>query len=198
MKNKLILASSSPRRVDLLGQIGIVPDAIIPADIDEAPLKDELPHKLAQRLAIGKAAKVAQDHQGCFIIGADTVVACGRRVMDKPKDADDARRILKILSGRRHKVHGGLCVISPEGKIHSRLCTTTVAFCQLTGDDVENYIQSMDWEGKAGAYAIQGLASTYVKFLSGSYSNVIGLSLYDIARMLESAGYKKGWASWTS
>ncbi len=191
MKNRIILASASPRRVDLLAQIGIVPDQIIPADIDETPLKGEHPKNLAKRLAIQKAQKIYDANKDCFVLAADTTVACGSRLMDKPKDADDARRILNILSGRRHRVYGGICVISPSGKMISRLCETIVASRRLTKSDIEKYIESGDWEGKAGSYAIQGVASTFIKYIAGSYSNIIGLSLYDVSRMLESAGYKK-------
>lgn len=191
MKNKLILASASPRRVDLLAQIGITPDNIIPADIDETPLKGEHPRDLAKRLAIQKAQKVYEINKDCFVLGADTTVSCGHRLMDKPKDADDARRILNILSGRRHRVNGGICLIAPSGKVTSRLCETIVSSRRLTKDDIEKYIESGDWEGKAGSYAIQGVASTFIKHIAGSYSNIIGLSLYDVSRMLESAGYKK-------
>lgn len=191
VKNKLILASSSPRRVELLAQIGIVPDAIIPADIDETPAKGEHPRALAQRLAIQKAEKISPLHTDAFVLGADTTVACGQRLMDKPKDADDARRILNILSGRRHRVFGGICLITPSGKKLARLCETIVSSRRLSKAEIDDYIQSGDWEGKAGSYAIQGVASTFIKFISGSYSNIIGLSLYDVARMLDSAGYKK-------
>ncbi len=191
MKNKLILASSSPRRVDLLAQIGVMPTQIIPADIDETPLKGEHPRKLALRLAIEKAKKIYETNKDCFVLGADTTVSCGQRLMDKPVDADDARRILNILSGRRHRVNGGICIITPSGKIISRLCETIVSSRRLTKDDIEHYIQSGDWEGKAGSYAIQGVASTFIKYIAGSYSNIIGLSLYDVSRMLESSGYKK-------
>lgn len=191
MKNKLILASSSPRRVDLLAQIGVTPDQIIPADIDETPLKGEHPKKLALRLAIQKAQKIYERHQDCFVLGADTTVSCGQRLMDKPVDADDARRILNILSGRRHRVNGGICIITPSGKVISRLVETIVSSRHLTKQDIEEYIKGGDWEGKAGSYAIQGVASTFIKYIAGSYSNIIGLSLYDVSRMLESAGYKK-------
>lgn len=191
MKNKLILASASPRRLELLSQIGIKPDAVIPADIDETILKGELPKNLATRLAKGKAEKIAIANPNAFILAADTVVACGRRLMDKPTDANDARRILEILSGRRHKVYGGLCLIAPDGKSRSRLCETTVSFRRLSQSEITAYIDSGEWEGKAGAYAIQGMAATFTKFLSGSHSNVIGLSLYDVASMLDTAGYKK-------
>ncbi len=191
MKNKIILASASPRRLELLSQVGIVPDEVIPADIDETMLKDELPKQLALRLAQGKCAKIAADHANDFVLAADTVVACGRRLMDKPKDADDARRILNILSGRRHKVYGGICIASPDGKTKSHLCETIVSFRGLSSAEIEAYVESKEWEGKAGAYGIQGIAATFIKFLSGSYTNVIGLSLYDTVRMLNAAGYKK-------
>lgn len=191
VKNKIILASSSPRRKELLAQIGIVPDAIIPADIDETLHKNEIPRDFAMRLSQSKAEKIAGLHPDNFILAADTVVACGRRVLDKPIDADDARRILEILSGRRHTVYGGICLITPSGKILRRLCETVVSFRHLSKSDIEAYIDSKDWEGKAGAYAIQGPAATFVKFMSGSHSNIIGLSLYDTMQMLNSAGYKK-------
>ncbi len=191
MKNKLILASSSPRRVDLLAQIGIVPNHIIPADIDETILKGENPRDLCVRLAQEKASKIAATHPGFIILGADTVVACGQRLMDKPKDEADARRILSLLSGRRHKVYGGLCVIDEKGKSRTRVCETTVSFHRLSVGDIDAYIKTNDWEGKAGGYAIQGLAATYAKFISGSHSNIIGLSLYDVAAMLKTAGYRK-------
>lgn len=191
MKNKIILASASPRRLELLAQVGITPDAVIPADIDETLLKGELPRTFAARLSQQKAAKIHETNKGAIIIAADTVVAAGRRVLDKPVDAKDAARILKILSGRRHKVYGGICVIGTDGKSYTRLVETTVSFRRLSDADIAEYIAGGEWEGKAGAYAIQGLASTYVKFLSGSYSNVIGLSLYDTVNLLNAAGYKK-------
>ena len=191
MKNKIILASASPRRLELLSQVGIKPDAVIPADIDETLLKGELPHKFAARLSQEKCAKIAAQNPGAFVIAADTVVACGRRVLDKPTDEADARRILRALSGRRHKVYGGICVASPDGKMKSRLCETVVSFRRLSEADIAAYINGKDWERKAGGYAIQGMAATFVKFLSGSYTNVIGLSLYDTVQLLNSLGYKK-------
>lgn len=191
MKNKLILASSSPRRVDLLAQIGIVPDAILPADIDETPLKGELPKDLCVRLARQKAEKIASQNTGSIILGADCVVAAGRRVLDKPKDEEDAARTLEVLSGRRHSVYGGLCVIDAKGKIRTRLCETKVSFRRLTSEEIASYVAGRDWEGKAGGYAIQGVAATFAKFISGSHSNIIGLSLYDAAAMLKAAGYKQ-------
>lgn len=187
----LILASSSPRRLELLSQIGIIPDHVIPADIDETILKTELPRALALRLSKGKAEKIAQEHPGSFILAADTVVAVGRRILDKPENAEDARKALCLLSGRRHTVYGGICVIAPHGEKRHVLCETIVSFRRLTLQDINDYIASGDWEGKAGSYAIQGMASTFVKFLSGSYSNVIGLSLYDTMKILNSLGYRK-------
>lgn len=192
MKNKLILASASPRRVDLLAMAGIAPDAILPADIDETPLKGEVPRDLCVRLARGKAEKIACENPDAIILGADTVVACGRRDLGKPADANDARRMLELLSGRRHKVLGGLCVIDTNGKARTRVCESTVAFSRLSKDDIDAYIDSGEWDGKAGGYAIQGLAATFVKFMSGSHSNIVGLSVYDAVRLLDSAGYKRG------
>ena len=191
MKNKLILASASPRRLDLLSQIGITPDHVIPADIDESLRKNELPRAFALRLAQEKARKIASEHKGAVVLAADTVVAAGQRVLDKPVDAADAERILKILSGRRHKVFGGICAIGTDGRARTKLVETIVSFRRLSDADIAEYISGGEWDGKAGAYAIQGLASTYVKFLSGSYSNVIGLSLYDTVNLLNASGYKK-------
>lgn len=190
MRNKLILASSSPRRVDLLAQIGITPDAILPADIDETPIKGELPRDLCVRLARQKAEKIAAQNAGAIILGADCVVAAGRRVLDKPKDEEDARQTLETLSGRRHSVYGGLCVIDAQGNIRTRLCETKVTFRRLSEEEISAYVAGRDWEGKAGGYAIQGVAATFAKFISGSHSNIIGLSLYDAAAMLKTAGYK--------
>ncbi|MBL4804720.1 MAG: septum formation protein Maf [Alphaproteobacteria bacterium] len=191
MKNKLILASASPRRVQLLEQVGITPDDIIPADIDETPLKAELPRDLAQRLAIGKAQAIAAQHKDAFILAADTVVGCGRRILDKAEDETYARKCLEQLSGRRHHVYGGIALITPDGKTVKRLVDTVVQFKRLTENDIESYIKSNEWDGKAGGYAIQGLAESYIKFIRGSYSNVVGLSLYDTIQILSGAGFKK-------
>ena len=191
MKNKLILASASPRRVQLLEQVGITPDDIIPADIDETPLKAELPRDLAQRLAIGKAQAIAAQHKDAFILAADTVVGCGRRILDKAEDETYARKCLEQLSGRRHHVYGGIALITPDGQTVKRLVDTVVQFKRLTENDIESYIKSKEWDGKAGGYAIQGLAESYIKFIRGSYSNVVGLSLYDTIQILSGAGFKK-------
>lgn len=190
MKNKLILASASPRRVDLLKQIAITPDDILPADIDETPLKGELPRDLAQRLSLEKARAIAAKHNGAFILAADTVVGCGRRILDKAETPADAQKCLKLLSGRRHHVYGGIAIIPPDGKEITRLCDTIVQFKTLSPTDIKSYIDSGEWQGKAGGYAIQGLAAAYIKFIRGSYSNVVGLSLYDTMTMLNGNGFK--------
>ena len=190
MKLPIILASSSKSRLNLLKQIGIIPDKIIPADIDEIPLKGELPRNLAQRLALQKAQATAAGHQDAYILAADTVVACGRRILDKAKDRDYAEQCLKTLSGRRHHVYGGIALITPEGKTLTRLIDTVVKLKRLSPQEIEQYLESGEWEGKAGGYAIQGRAAAYIKFLQGSYSNVVGLSLYDTMGILEGSGFK--------
>jgi len=191
VKNKLILASASPRRVDLLKQVGIVADDIFPANIDEAPLKGELPRDMALRLALGKAQAVFKKQEDAFILAADTVVACGRRILDKAENIDDAKKYLTLLSGRRHHVYGGVVLICPDGKILSRVCDTVVKFKRLSPNEISEYLDSGEWEGKAGGYAIQGRCASYIKFIQGSYSNVVGLSLYDTMRILESSGYSQ-------
>lgn len=186
---KLILASSSPRRLDLLKQIGITPDQIIPAEIDESPQKGELPRDLATRLAQEKAGAIASKHPDTFILAADTVVACGRQLLDKTETQQEAGQCLKMLSGRRHHVYGGITLITPEGKTITRLCDTIVQFKRLSPEEISQYLQSGQWQGVAGGYAIQGRAAAFVKFIRGSYSNVVGLSLYDTMNMLTGNGY---------
>ncbi len=186
---KLILASASPRRQQLLEQVGIVADRILPADIDESPQDKELPRDLAIRLAVDKAQEIAKDHKGNFIIAADTVVACGRRSLPKAETESQAYECISMLSGKRHHVYGGICIITDTGKQISRLIDTTVKFKRLTKEDIALYIQSGEWHGKAGGYAIQGLAASYISFIQGSYSNVVGLSLYDIMQILEGNGF---------
>ncbi len=184
----LVLASASPRRLDLLRQIGLIPGAVDPADIDETPLKGELPLPHAQRLAAAKAALVAPRHPGCFILAADTVVACGRRILPKALDERTARRCLDLLSGRRHRVQGGLALLSPDGALRVRVVTTTVTFKRLDRSEVDSYLASGEWHGKAGGYAIQGRAAAFVRALSGCYSNVVGLPLFETAQLLKGAG----------
>jgi septum formation protein len=187
----LILASASPRRVELLSQIGIVPDHVIPANIDETPLKSERPRRLVARLAEVKAAAVFSNHRGAFILAADTVVACGRRIIPKARTSEEARTFLGILSGRRHRVLSGIIVISPKGDIRQRVVETIVTFKRLSLRELDYYLASNEWQDKAGAYAIQGLAATFVRSLNGSYSNVVGLPLFETSQLLDGLGFSK-------
>jgi septum formation protein len=184
----LILASASPRRLDLLQQIGLAPDAVDPAEIDETRLPDESPRRMAERLAREKAAAVAPRHPGAVVLAADTVVACGRRVLPKPADADAARRCLALLSGRRHLVLTGLAVADVAGAVRSRVVATAVTFKRLSEDELAWYLASGDWRGKAGGYAIQGRAEVLIRAINGSWSNVVGLPLRETAAMLQNAG----------
>ena len=186
----LILASSSPRRRELLAQIGIVPDAIDPADLDETPRAEELPRQLAERLAAEKARLVAQRHPGAFVLGADTVVGCGRRILPKAESVDEARQCLALLSGRRHRVHGGVALVTPAGKLVQRSVVTAVAMKRLSPQELDAYLASEEWRGKAGGYAIQGRAARFVREIVGSYSNVVGLPLFETATLLEGQGFR--------
>jgi septum formation protein len=186
----LILASASPRRRDLLAQIGIVPDAVVPADIDETPRRDELPAALAQRLADDKAGAAARVHEDAFVLAADTVVGVGRRILPKPRDEAAARACLALLSGRRHRVHGGHTLIAPDGRSASRLVTTVVRFRRLTTADIDACIASQDWRDKGGGYAIQGFAAAFIPSINGSYTNVVGLALAEVRAMLTGLGYR--------
>ena len=180
----LILASASPRRRDLLSQIGIVPAAIEPAEIDEMPLKGELPRAHAARLALAKARAVASRHPGSMIFGADTVVGRGRRILPKAEDEGTARRCLEILSGCRHRVFSGVALVLPSGGTRQRLVTTVVQFKRLAPSEIEAYLATEEWRGKAGGYAIQGHAAAFVRRINGSYSNVVGLPLFETANLL--------------
>ena len=187
---RLVLASASARRVELLKQIGITPDIVIPADINETPIKNEKPRDLAQRLSMEKAKHVFNQNKNCYVLAADTVVACGQQVLDKATSAEQASKYIQKLSSRRHHVYGGITLITPEGKSITRLCDTMVQFKKLSAQDIRSYIESNEWNGKAGGYAVQGFAGSFVKYLSGSYSNVVGLSLYDTMNILQSGSYK--------
>ena len=189
INSKLILASASPRRIDLLKQINIEPYKIIPADINEMPLKKEEPSQHAKRLSFEKAEAIYKNNSNCFVLAADTVVACGKRILPKAEDPDTARTCLKLLSGRRHRVLGGISLFAPDGKHSTHLVTTSVKFKHLDKTDIQEYLDSNEWNGKAGGYAIQGLAAKYIKFINGSYSNIVGLSLYDTEKMLKGMGY---------
>lgn len=188
----LVLASASPRRLELLRQIGVFPVAVDPAHLDEAPLKGELPVPHAARLAEEKARAVAPRHPGCFVLAADTVVAAGRRILPKAEDPRTARRCLDLLSGRRHRVHGGLCLMAPDGRVVSRTVTTTVTFKRLSVSEMDSYLDSGEWEGKAGGYAIQGRAALFVRQVNGSYSNVVGLPLFETGTVLAGLGWAIG------
>lgn len=184
----LILASASTRRLQLLEQIGLKPIKVIPADIDESPLKGELPREHALRLACEKAREVVRVISDDFNVGqvlaGDTVVACGRRILPKAETREQAAACLDLLSGRRHAVYGGLCVIDDQGRESSRVVKTVVKFKVLSANEKKRYLDSGEWEGKAGGYAIQGIAASFIPYISGSYTNVVGLSLSDVSAML--------------
>ena len=186
---ELVLASASQRRADLLDQIGVVPDRIVPANIDESPITGELPRQLVSRLSASKAILVSKKYPRSIILAADTVVACGRRVLSKPENLDQARSFLSLLSGRRHRVISGLAIISPNGNLYKRLVETHVNFKRLTSTELNQYLESGEWEDKAGAYAIQGIAAEFIKSINGSYSNVVGLPLFETAQLLKGLGY---------
>lgn len=181
----LVLASASPRRLDLLAQIGLTPAKVVPANIDETPLAAETPLVYAKRVAAEKAAAVAAGYPDQLVLAADTVVAVGRRILPKAEDEATARQCLKLLSGRRHRVISGLSLMLPGGRQLSKTVSTTVAFKRLSDMDIQAYIAGGEWQGKAGGYAIQGLAATFVRFLSGSYSNVVGLPLFEVGGWLK-------------
>ena len=186
----LVLASASPRRLDLLRQIGLKPDRVDPADIDEIPRPGELPPAHAIRLAEEKARAVMPRHPGAYILAADTVVACGRRILPKPLDAASARACLKMLSGRRHRVYGGIALASPDERLTLRRVDSHVAFKRLSDAEIAAYLCSGEWRGKAGGYAIQGRAAALIRWVSGSYSNVVGLPLFETFQLLIGRGYR--------
>jgi septum formation protein len=188
-KPPLVLASASPRRLELLARIGVVPDRVLPADLDESPLKAELPRLLAARLSAAKAEAAGALAPGALVLAADTVVGVGRRILGKPADADEARRFLTLLSGRRHHVYTGVALRTPDGKLRTRLVDTILAFQRLTEAQIADYVAGEEWRGKAGGYAIQGRAEVFVRFLSGSHSNVVGLPLFETAQLLRGTGW---------
>jgi septum formation protein len=200
---KLVLASGSPRRLQLLNQAGLEPDALEPAEIDETPERGELPRTLVVRLAREKALAVLSrvrnqdDLKGAYILAADTTVAIGRRIMPKPELLEDANACLRMLSGRTHRVYSGLALIGPNDKVRTRLVETRVRFKRLSNEDLESYLASGEWRGKAGGYAIQGLAGSFVVKVVGSYPNVVGLPLYETVALLAGEGYPVhfGWLS---
>ena len=187
----LVLASASPRRLDLLAQIGVVPDLIDPADIDETPLRDEAARRLALRLAVGKAEAAAARHPQSYVLGADTVVVVGRRLLPKAETEAEARKCLDLLSGRAHRVLTGVAVVAPGGKTASRLSETRLHFKRMTKAEIDAYIASGEWRGKAGGYGVQGRAAAFVLDLAGSYTGVVGLPLYETRSLLEGLGWRR-------
>ncbi len=203
---KLILASGSPRRVELLDQIGVKPDRLMPMDLDESPGKSEHPKSLARRLA-GDKAKAARkaikkDPQwgNSFILAADTVVSVGRRILPKAELIEEANNALHLLSGRNHRVYSGVCIVTPDGSIRQKVVETRLRFKRIPRAEIEHYLDSGEWRGKAGAYAIQGIAGSFVVKLVGSYSNVVGLPLYETSNLLIGEGYNisKNWKGRTA
>ncbi len=200
---KLVLASGSPRRLQLLNQAGMEPDTLLPVEIDETPERGELPRTLAVRLARDKAlaalprARANEELKTAYIVAADTVVAVGRRILPKPDLLEDAAACLRLLSGRAHRVYSGICVITPRDAVRTRLVETRVRFKRLSAEDLDSYLASGEWRGKAGGYAIQGIAGAFVVKLVGSYSNVVGLPLYETVALLQGESYPVhfGWLS---
>ena len=189
-RKELVLASASPRRVELLALVGIVPDRIDPADIDETPLKDETPPRLAARLAVSKAGVVAQRAPDAVVLAADTVVAVGRRFLEKAADEAEASRFLKLMSGRNHRVFTGVAVATGETVRH-RVVETRVAIKRLSDAEIADYVAGGDWKGKAGGYGIQGPAAAFVLKIVGSHPAVMGLPLPETVNLLAGAGWRK-------
>jgi len=190
MRAPLILASASPRRLELLRQIGVTPDGVQPADIDETPLKKETPRRLALRLACDKARAGAAVAPGAFVLGSDTVVAVGLRLLGKAETPDEARKWLELMSGRNHKVLTGVALVAPDGRIALKLAEARVAFKRLGKAEIDAYLATDEWKGKAGAYGIQGVAGGFVTSIVGSYSAIVGLPLYETRCLLDGLGWK--------
>ena len=186
---RLILASASPRRLDLLARIGVSPDAVVPADVDESVPPGELPRHHALRLAIEKASAVAAKEVDAFVLAADTVVAVGRRILPKVEDEDTLRACMKLLSGRRHRVLTGVALAAPGAALRTRLVETMIAMKRLSDEEIDHYANHGEWRGKAGGYALQGYGEVYVRHIAGSYSNVVGLPLAETRLLLKGAGY---------
>ena len=183
-----ILASASPRRLDLLAQLGLTPDAVLPADINEDPVPGELPKPHARRLAEEKALKIAQSQPGRIILTADTVVAVGRRILPKTLEASEAEDCLRLMSGRTHRVYTGVCVIDGNGISRSKVSETRLKMKRLSDEEIGAYLESGEWHGKAGGYGIQGRAGAFISHLSGSYTGVVGLPVYETSSLLKAAG----------
>ncbi len=185
----LVLASASPRRLELLARIGVIPAKVVASAAEETSLPGEEPVRLVGRLADAKAGLVAAEFPDHFVLGADTVVACGRRILAKADSEEEAGRMLALLSGRRHRVISGVALFAPGGKKAMRVVTTTVTFKRLDGGEIGAYLAAGEWRDKAGAYAIQGRAAAFVKRINGSYSNVVGLPLFEVSQMLAGLGF---------
>jgi septum formation protein len=200
---KFVLASGSPRRVSLISQAGLEPDDLRPANIDETPQRGELPRVCANRLAHAKAEAalagigVGDEFYGAYVLAADTVVAVGRRILPKTDLIDEAAQCLRLLSGRNHKVYTALCLVTPKRKFRQRVVETRVRFKRLSGEELEAYLGSGEWRGKAGGYAAQGLAGAFIVKLVGSYTNVVGLPLYETVALLSGEGFPTtvGWTT---
>lgn len=192
VRPELVLASASPRRLELLGRLGLKPTRVVATDIDESPLKGERPRAHAIRLAAEKARAAAALAPACVILAGDTVVGAGARILPKAEDEATARQCLALLSGRRHRVFSAIAVITPDGTLREALSETIVRFKRLSGEEVESYIAGGEWHGKAGGYAIQGSAEGFCDWLSGSHSGVVGLPLFETRRLLRAAGLKVG------
>ena len=184
---RLILASASPRRRELIARLGVTPDAVAPADIDETPHKAELPRDYARRMAREKAEAAASDEG--FVLAGDTVVAAGRRILPKAEDEATARRCLELLSGRRHRVLSAIALRASDGTMRERLSETVVLFKRLSAEEIDAYLASGEWDGKAGGYAIQGIAEGLISRIQGSHSGVVGLPLYETRALLKAAGF---------
>jgi septum formation protein len=202
-RTPFVLASGSPRRLALLNQVGIDPDALRPVDVDETPVRGELPRACATRLARIKAdaalavVREEEELRGAYLLAADTVVAVGRRILPKAELIDEAAQCLRLLSGRNHRVHSAVCLVTPKGSFRQRLVETRVRFKRLSEEDIEAYLDSGEWRGKAGGYAAQGIAGSFIVKLVGSYSSVVGLPLYETMALLSGEGYpiRAGWLS---
>jgi septum formation protein len=198
---KFVLASGSPRRVSLINQVGIEPEALRPVDVDETPKRGELPRACANRLARAKAEAALdlvrgdEDLKGAYILAADTIVAVGRRILPKAELLDEAAQCLRLLSGRNHRVHTAVCLVTPKETFRQRLVETRVRFKRLAEEDIDAYLASGEWRGKAGGYAAQGIAGSFIVKIVGSYSNVVGLPLYEVTTLLSGEGYpiRFGW-----
>jgi septum formation protein len=189
MTAPFVLASASPRRRDLLTQIGITPDLIVPAEIDETAYKAELPRDYVRRVTFEKAVKVAEEHKGKYILSGDTVVAVGRRILPKGETRADFDMCFKLLPGRRHRVMTALTLITPEGKARHTMAEAAVTFARMSESEIEDYYKTNEWKGKAGAYGYQGQSAKYIRAVQGNYSTILGLPLYELHKLLRAGGY---------